>query len=324
MQAAILAAGKSTRMYPLTLTRPKPLLMAAGKTLLEWNLDSLSGIADEVIIVVGYKKNMIKQFLGKRYRNIRLRYAEQKQQLGTGHAVSLLEPYMKDRFILLMGDDIYSKQDMMNCAKNRYSILTAKTKNPGNFGVVLEKNGLLTDFAEKPKKFVSNTISAAMYCLDKEIFSLIKKIKRSKRNEIELPDAIKLLAESHKIHCVKSKQWLPVGYPSDLLKTDNILRRKRNIFGKSSKTHGKIINSNIGDNCAINGDVSNSIIMDNSIIGKKSTVKNSIIGENSYVSGKISNSVIADNSKIKNSTIRNCKIWPNKIILNKTISYDLK
>src|SRR3989338_8760550 len=102
MQAVILAAGKSTRTYPLTLTRPKPLLKAANKTILEHNLDNLGGIVDEAILVVGYKKEMIKSYLGNKYKKIKIKYIEQKQQLGTGHAVSMVEPHIKDRFVLLM------------------------------------------------------------------------------------------------------------------------------------------------------------------------------------------------------------------------------
>ena len=86
MQAVILAAGKSTRTYPLTLTRPKPLLKAANKTILEHNLDNLNGIADEAILIVGYKKEMIRKKFGNNYNNIKIRYIEQKEQLGTGHA----------------------------------------------------------------------------------------------------------------------------------------------------------------------------------------------------------------------------------------------
>ena len=65
MQALILAAGKSTRTYPLTLTRPKPMLKAANKTLLEWNLDALQNIVSEAVIVVGYKQDMIRKHIGK-------------------------------------------------------------------------------------------------------------------------------------------------------------------------------------------------------------------------------------------------------------------
>src|SRR3989344_125654 len=111
MQAVILAAGKSTRTYSLTITKPKPLLKVANKTLLEHNLDNLNNIADEVIIVVGYKKNLIKKCIGKKYKNLKIKFVEQKQQLGTAHAVSLGEGHIKDRFVLLMGDDIYSRED---------------------------------------------------------------------------------------------------------------------------------------------------------------------------------------------------------------------
>lgn len=324
MQAAILAAGKSTRTYPLTIARPKPLLKAANKTLLEHNLDNLNGIVDEVIVIVGYKKNMIKRRIGSRHKNLKIKYAWQKKQLGTGHAVSLLEPYIKDRFILLMGDDIYSGEDIRRCIKNKYSILTAKTKNPENFGVVIEKNGMLADFAEKPEKFISDIISAAMYSLDRRIFYHLKKIKTSKRNEIELPDAIKLLAKEEKIHCVRAKQWLPVGFPEDLLKADKVLRKGKNSIGKNSKVRGKIVNSSIGDNCIVNGNVSNSIIMDNATIGENSTIEDSVISSKVYFKGKASNAIIADNVRAKNAVIKNCRIWPNKTISNKTILHDVK
>lgn len=322
MQAVILAAGKSTRTYPLTLTRPKPLLKAANKTLLEHNLDKLNGIVDEAIVIVGYKKNMIKKFIGNKYKNIRIKYVEQKKQLGTAHALSVAEPYIKGRFVLMMGDDIYSQDDIKNCIKYIYSILTTKVKNPRNFGVVIAKSSVLVDFIEKPKKFISNLISTAFYSLDKKIFNYIEKIKKSKRSEFELPDAIKLLSKEEKVYLVRSKRWLPVVNALDLLKADNILRKNKNIIGKNSKIYGKIKNSSIGNNCTIKGDVKNSIVMDKTIVDENSLVESSVIGENVHLSGRISNSVVADNAELKNVTVKNCKIWPNKAIQNKIIEKD--
>ena len=98
MQAVILAAGSSTRTYPLTLTRPKPLLKVANKAVLAYNLEALKGIAEEMIIVVSYKKDMIKDFVKKNYPNLNIRFIEQKKPLGTGHAVSILRNKIKDRF----------------------------------------------------------------------------------------------------------------------------------------------------------------------------------------------------------------------------------
>ena len=358
MQAVILAAGKSTRTYPLTLTKPKPLLKAANKTLLEHNLENLRDFVDDVLIVVGYKKNLIKKVIGKKYKNLKIRYVEQKQQLGTGHALSVTEPYIKGRFVLLMGDDIYSKNDIKNCIKHKYSILTARVNNQSNasephskrtrsqlsnFGVVIEKNGILAGFIEKPKKFVSDLISAAFYSLDKKIFQYIKKIKKSERNEFELPDAIKLMSGKENLHCVKSREWIPIVYAWDLLKADKILRKGKNIIGKNSKIYGNVKNSTIGDDCTIMGSVKNSIIMDKTIIDKNSIVEDSVIGEKVHFNGKIIaknnvysvikdkklivkrlGAIIADNVKARNVIIKpGCKIWPNRIVSNKTIKQDI-
>lgn len=343
MQAVILAAGKSTRTYPLTLTKPKPLLKAANKTLIEHNLDNLNGIVDEAIIVVGYKKNLIKKFLGKKYKNIKITYVEQQQLLGTGHAVSMVERHIKNRFLLLMGDDIYSKEDIRKCAKLRYSILTTKSKNWKNFGVVVEKNGLLIDFAEKPKRFISDLINTALYSLDKKIFRCLNQIKKSKRKEYELPDAVKMLSKDEKVYCIKTKNWMSIGYPWDLLKVDRILRKGRNFIGRNTGIYGNVKNSSIGNNCIIKGNVSNSIVMDNSTIDKGSVIEESVIGSGVYFKGSIlakSNAfsivkgkkikiqklgaVIADNVKAKNVIVKaGCKIWPNKKISNKEISKDL-
>ncbi|HJN56579.1 MAG: sugar phosphate nucleotidyltransferase [Candidatus Woesearchaeota archaeon] len=334
MQAVILAAGKSTRTYPLTITGPKPLLKVANKTLLEHNLENLLGFVSEVIIVVGYKKDMIKKYFGDDYKEIKITYAEQKQQLGTANALLVAKKQIKSRFILLMGDDIYSREDIKKCIKHRYSILTTHVKDPQNFGVVVEKNGILVDFVEKPEVFVSDKISTAFYLLDEKIFRYIEKIKKSERDELELPDAIRLLSKDEKICCVESKGWLPIAYPWDLLKADRILRKGKNIIGKNSRINGTIKNSTIGKNCKISGIVKNSIIMDNTSIEKDSVIEDSIIGEHAVFNGKIKSkdnaysivngkkikvgrlgAIIADNVRAKNADIKpGCKIWPNKRI----------
>src|SRR3989338_2486241 len=183
MQAVILAAGKSTRTYPLTLTRPKPLLKIANRTLLEHNLDSLNYFVSEVIIVVGYKKELIKKYVGNKYKNLKIRYVEQKRQSGTGNALLVAEKCIKNEFISLYGDDIYSKEDFKNILKNKYSILTSKVERQELFGVIVEKNNILVDLIEKPQKFFSNLVNAGLYKLDKKFFTVLKKLGKSKRDE---------------------------------------------------------------------------------------------------------------------------------------------
>ncbi|MCH8067075.1 MAG: NTP transferase domain-containing protein [Nanoarchaeota archaeon] len=342
MQAVILAAGSSTRTYPLTLTIPKPLLKVSNKTILEYNLEALKDLAEEIIIVVGYKKGMIKKFIKKNYPDLNIRFIEQREQLGTGHAVSLLKDKIKNKFILLMGDNIYSRKDVNKIAKHQYSILVKKVKNPELFGVVKEKNDILTDIIEKPKKFVSDIVSCALYSFDEKIFGLLEDIKKSERSEYELTDAIKKLSVKNDVYCVKSSSCFQISYPWDLLAADKEIRKGRNVIGKNSKIKGNIKNCSIGNNCLINGNIKNSIIMDTSVIDGNSIIEDSIIGRNVHFSGKIIaknniystvknekikvdrlGAVIADNVKADNVVIdAGCKIWPNKKLRGK-IRHDI-
>lgn len=334
MQAVILAAGKSTRTYPLTLTKPKPLLKVANKTILEYNIEAIKDIVEDIIIIVGYKKNMIKKFIQKKYPRLKIKLIEQKQQLGTGHAVSILKRHIKGRFILLMGDNIHSKQDVNKVSKYQYSILVKKVKNPEIFGVIREKGNILIDIIEKPKKFISDLINCALYSFDRGLFDVLKNIKRSERGEYEIIDAIKEISKKKRIHCIKSTSWLDIGYPWDLLTADRKIRKNRNIIGKNSKINGEVKNSTIGNSCIIDGTVTNSIIMDGAIIYKSSIIQNSIIGENVHFNGKVLTknnvysvvkgkkikvyrlgAIIADNVKAENVKINaGCKIWPNRKI----------
>ncbi len=328
MQAVILAAGKSTRTYPLTIDKPKPLLKVGNKSLLEYNLDQLNGLVKVAILIVGFKADSIKKQFKNKYKKLKISYVLQKQQLGTGHAVMQAKSKVKGRFIVMMADDLYSKADIKACIKNRYSVLAQRVKDPSRFGVYSVKNGFVTDLIEKPKNPVSNLANAALYVLDKPVFDELKRIRRTERGELELTDAVKALAQKEKVKCVIAKRWVSVGYPWNLFDV-------KKLFG--------IKGNSIGKNCTIKGRVTNSIIMDNTIIEKGSVVKDSIIGENVYFSGKISSksnavsvvknkeviaprlgAVIGDNANLFNVDISpGVKIWPGKKIKDKEIKADV-
>jgi len=280
MKAVILAAGKSTRMYPLTLYIPKPLLKINGKTIIERNLETIGFLVKDLIIVVGYKKEKIIDTLGSNFNGLGIEYIEQKEQLGTAHALSLVSSKINDRFILMMGDDLYSTQDIEKCTSYDNSILTAKVEKPENFGVVVCKDGILADLIEKPQDFISNKISTGLYVLNKSIFSYIKDIRKSSRGEMEIPDVIKVMIKHKlKIHCVDSTFWHPIAYPQDLLRADIAIRNGKNFIGKNTVVNGKIINSSIGDDCIIKGRVENSVILDGTFIDKGVVIKDSIVGQ---------------------------------------------
>lgn len=324
IQAIILAAGKSTRTHPLTLTKPKPMLKVANKTLLEHNLDQLKGLVDEAIIVVGYKKEMIEEYLGAEYNGIHLIYVHQKEQLGTGHAVMQTESKIRNKFILMPGDDLFSHEDIRRCSLHDYCVLATEVDTPERFGIFTVSHGNVIGIEEKPEKPKSNLANTALWVMDKRLISLMKEQPKSKRGEYEITDALNALLKEQKVVCEIVKDfWLPVGYPWDLIKANNVLvgRQKKKIRGKLEKNvtvKGDIVvgegtqilngvyiegNINIGKNCKIGPNCylrGNTSIGDNCHIGASVEIKNCVIGNKTNVPhlNYVGDSVIGDNCNI--------------------------
>lgn len=331
MKAIILAAGNSTRLYPLTATKPKPMLKVAGKTILEHNLMQLEGLADEVFIVIGYKEEMIKKHTGDSFGTIKLTYIEEKERLGTAHALGMAEGKLKGNFIVMNGDDLYSHEDIKNCLKHKNCILAKKVEDPSRFGVLLLEGGKVKKIVEKPKEFVSDLANTGLYVLSEEIFDRIKNVKKSIRGEYELTDAISELADQAEVDYEEVKDfWHAVGYPWSLLEANEYFvgKMKGEIFknvivekgamlkGEITIGEGTIIKSGvyiegpiifgkncvIGPNCFIRAFTS---IGDNCHIGNAVEIKNSIIGDNSNVAhlSYVGDSVIGDNCNLGAGTI---------------------
>ncbi len=225
MQTVILAAGQGKRLRPLTLEKPKPLVEVNGRSLLEYNMDQLVGLVDEIVIVIGYKGEKIKEKFSNSYKGIKLKYVEQKKQLGTGHALLQAKKFVKGKFLVLSGDDLYSKKDIKNCLKYDLCVLSQKVDNPERFGIIKLKGDKICDIIEKPKKFVGNLANVGLYVFNEEIFDEIKKIGKSERGEYELIDAIKNLSHKKEIKCVKVRDYyMPIAYPEDLKKASKILK----------------------------------------------------------------------------------------------------
>ena len=112
MKAVILAAGEGRRLRPFTETMPKVMLPVANKPILEYVIDAVknSGI-DEIILVVGYKKEVIMEYF-EDYEGIKLTYVFQDKQLGTAHALMQAKGYIQDTFIVLSGDNIIDQRSI--------------------------------------------------------------------------------------------------------------------------------------------------------------------------------------------------------------------
>jgi UDP-N-acetylglucosamine diphosphorylase / glucose-1-phosphate thymidylyltransferase / UDP-N-acetylgalactosamine diphosphorylase / glucosamine-1-phosphate N-acetyltransferase / galactosamine-1-phosphate N-acetyltransferase len=228
MQAVILAAGYGNRMGDLTKRTPKPMLKVDGKTLLEHKLDALPSEADEVLILVGYLKDTIINHLGEEYKGKKIKYVFQKEQLGTGHGLWLCKDYLKDRFLVMMGDDMYSREDIEECLKYPWAVLVKRVPflESGGRVVLKEDNKTLLDIVEGKHHDVSDAlVNAGLYVLGKEIFNF-DLVKVQGGDEYGLPQTLIQAANKFPVEVVRSKFfWAPVTKPDDLRKAEEGLEK---------------------------------------------------------------------------------------------------
>ncbi len=333
MKGIILHGGHGTRLRPLTHTGPKQLLPIANKPMSEYCLDSIkeTGITEIAIIIGGIGSNKVEEYYGNGERfGVNITYIVQDEPRGIAHAIKLCKDFIgNDKFIVFLGDNIIQKSiyDFANNFQNSKfdaSILLCEVDNPSRFGIADIKDDRIVKIMEKPKVPPTNYAVTGIYMLTPKIFDIINDLKPSKRNELEITDALDLLLkENNNINFdMITDYWKDTGTPDDIInansqileqlkpeiqgKIDNNANVKGNIIlGKNSevKADAEIIGPVIiGENCTIE---SNSKIGPNASIGNdsiisKCSINNSIIMNNCKLIGKynIGNSIISANSEI--------------------------
>ena len=135
-QAVLMAAGLGTRLWPLTLTTPKPMLKVAERPLLSYSFQALPPSVEEVIVVVGYLKEKVMAYFGDQWHGRRVTYVEQTELKGTGHALASCRHLLKDRFYVLNGDDLYAAEDLLAMAQHELAILAKVATEPCFIGAL--------------------------------------------------------------------------------------------------------------------------------------------------------------------------------------------
>jgi bifunctional UDP-N-acetylglucosamine pyrophosphorylase/glucosamine-1-phosphate N-acetyltransferase len=318
MRAVILAAGEGTRLKPITSSISKPMIPLAGKPLLEHNILGLknAGIY-ELLIIVGYKKELIKGYFkdGQEF-GVNIEYITQEEYLGTAHATGYAKEFVnKDTFLMMYGD-IFVDQNVFKEIIKTFEeskadglISLLEVDNPQNYGIItLDSENYVKDIIEKPSldKNVGNLANAGIYIFPSLIFDAIDKTKLSKRNEYELTDSIEILIHSFNKNIIgytmKGIYWNDIGLPWQLLEVNEYILKtlKGSIEGK------------IEDNVVIKGDVyigERTIVKSGSYLSGPCYIgQNCIIGPNAFLR---SSSSIQDNCHIGMSEIKNSIILSN-------------
>jgi len=330
VKAIIMVAGKSTRTYPLTLTRPKPLLKVVNKPILAWHLEALRNLVDEAILVVGYRKEMVREAFGGAYEGLPLRYVEQTEQLGTGHAIQQCEKHVDGPFMALNGDDLYAPGDLQSLANAANAALAKRVADPRGYGVLeIDASGRLRRLVEKPPDPASDLVNAGAYVLTPEVFDLLRGVRPSERGEIEVTSAIQTMAGRGAFHIVEMKgYWLPIGYPWHLLEANEYLLHEMTPqlegevspraelngpvhVGKGSVIRGGVVIDGpayIGENCSVGPNSwlrAGATLCNGCRVGQACEVKNSILFDGSAVPhlSYVGDTIIGERSNFGAGTI---------------------
>ena len=242
----ILAGGLGTRMSPLTKAVNKQLLPIYDKPLIYYPLSilMLAKIKDILIIVNKGQLNQYKKlFPDSKNLGLNLSFKEQSKPVGLPDAFLIGEKFINNSNVaMILGDNFFYGQNLSgllsDCVKLKQGakIVLHSVKNPEMFGVakINPKNKKILKISEKPKKFISNHAITGLYFFDKKVIEYAKKLKPSKRGELEIIDLIDQYKKKNKLSAEfigRGGAWLDTGSISDYYKTSAFVQAIENRQG---------------------------------------------------------------------------------------------
>lgn len=317
MKAVVLAAGRGTRMRPLTDSVPKPLLPVANRPLVERILEQCAEAGvDEAVLVVNYREDRIREAVGDGMFGVDVTYVRQEEARGTGDAV--LAARGLDDDLLVINGDLYLEGDLLErmAGLSGAGMAVKEVPDPEHYGSVVVNDGRVERLVEKSSDPPSNLINAGVYRFTPEVFDVLEGVGESERGEVELTDAVSALDRVGAERV--DGYWLDVGYPWDLLEANERALRDLDpdvegeveegavLKGPVSVGEGAVVRSGayvkgpvaigegceVGPNCYVrpgtslgddvrvgNGvEVKNSVLMDGTNVGHLSYVGDSVLG----------------------------------------------
>ncbi len=227
MIAIILASGRGVRMGSLTDNTPKPMLTVLDKNLIEWKLEALPSEIDKIIMVVGYKKEIIMDYFGDSWKGVPITYIVQDPINGTAGAVSLCEEHVNDKALVLMGDDIYNKDDLKKLISYNYAMLVFDEEEEGlkKKGQVVEKDGLFVGLNEGHMQTgtPSSLINTGACVISNEYFDY--PLVKVSDTEYGLPHTLTQLINDFPIHIIRATKWIQITDPETLKKAEETLSK---------------------------------------------------------------------------------------------------
>ncbi len=311
MKIIVPMAGMGKRMRPHTLTTAKPLIPVGGKPIVQHLMEDIIRICHQKVEEIAY---IIGDF-GKEVEQKLIDIAEkegakgtiyyQDEPLGTAHAILCAAPSLSGHCVVAFADTLFSADFKMD--EDADGVIWVKQiEDPRQFGVVkVDKNGVITDFVEKPKDFISDLAIIGIYYvrdgenLKKELEYLIDNDIKDK-GEYQLTNALENMKNKGlKLRAGKVDEWLDCGNKDATVYTNMRVLEIKNEKSFISKT-AKVTNSVINHPCYIddNAMIENSVVGPSVSVGANTSILNSVVR----------NTIIQKNTTIENATLDNSLI----------------
>jgi NDP-sugar pyrophosphorylase family protein len=211
-------------MRDLTDGVPKPMLKIKGKPILEHKINALPKEIKEIVFVVGYYGEHIMNHFKRFFNGRKITYVFQTSFNGTGGALFLAKSVLKDRFMVMMGDDLYHKKDIKSLLKHEMAVLGREVDDPSKFGMIkMNRNGNMIDIIEKPKRSKEKLANTGVYVITKKIFDY--DLVPIGGGEFGLPQTLAKMTDKYRIKVEKATIWHPIGNPEDLAEAEKVVHK---------------------------------------------------------------------------------------------------
>lgn len=288
-------AGKGTRLRPLTLHRPKALLLVAGKPVICHIIERLQPLKPSLFVIVrDPQQKAVESYLKSHFPDLSFRFAVQQEPRGLGHAVSLgLEKLDKQPTLILLGDTVFKAPLKSIIRKSICAIGVRKVEDPARFGTVTIERNRITALVEKSPHPLSNNAIVGIYWIPdpgklKSALSQILKEGKTTKGEFQLTDALqRMVQKEEEIIPFRVNGWYDCGTVNALLDSQPALMKHR--------IRGTVKNSTIIPPVWVEKDS----LVQESIIGPHVTVAQHVVIQKSH----IEESILHENSEIYNAML---------------------
>ena len=240
IKGIILAGGHGSRLFPLTIGTSKQLLAVYDKPMIYYPMYTLmlAGIKEILIISTPEDLPRYKKLFGNgNMLGLKISYEKQIKPNGIAESFIIGKKFIGNSHVcLVLGDNIfygdklldYLKKGLNNLKKNSSTIYGLDVINPKEFGVVkFDSKNNLEKIVEKPKLFISNTIVSGLYMYTNDVIEIVKNLKPSSRNELEITDINNIYINKNKLRLIKLEKdisWIDTGTYDSMLKASNFFQ----------------------------------------------------------------------------------------------------